>query len=417
MRADDDSLVDLDEVASMLDAHEGPSQAVPRPASPSGDEARRRSRRPRLLRLGWGFAGAAVALLVGSGLGFGLADSVTPSGAAGTPFAGSGFLPARGWTVVQSGTIGSTGTATSIAANVPLRPGDTVGAVPRRTLEALPARGVVVYASFTTRGDPAEDFKFAPHRLPLRAAHATPVPGTDPVLAAGGVSEYRLAAAVGGHNVDVRIYYGRTPPSSRMVTSAQQQVARLVVAAEQVTIFARPTVVGLGRMTTTLFGSVANGRGGQLVDIQAKDCGQRFFRGVAGTQTRDGGQWTTEYLPGITTSLRAVWNGHASAPVAIRSEATVSLRRARGAYEVGINAKMQFWHRRVLIQQRRQGSWRTVRSVLLTKQGATTGWAYVYTSGSFRMSIPRGAQIRAVLPANQARPCYLASISNTLRVG
>ncbi len=416
MPADNESLVDLDEIVSLLQQYEGPPQARERER---GDARRRVSVRPRMLRLRWGLVGAATALLVGSGLGFGVASSVTPSGTAGTPFAGFGFLPVRGWTVVQSGTLGPTGAASAIAATVPLHPGDRLGAVPVRTLESMGLNGVVIRATFTTRGDPGEDFKFQQRQLPLRMADATPVPASDPALS-DGLSEYRVAAGVRGHNVDARIYFGRGEPTTAMIANAERQLARLVVAAERVTIFARPTTVGwspVGGPGTTLYGSIDSSRAGETVDIQAKDCGQQFFRGVAGATTRGGGEWTTEYTPGITTTLRAVWDGHSSAPVVVRSYAGVAIRRAGKSYEVGITARAQFWRRKVVIQQRRGSSWKKVREVLLTEQGSTTGWAYVYTLGTFKLpGLKKGTLIRAVLPAAAARPCYLQSVSAPFRV-
>src|SRR5918992_4365987 len=94
------------------------------------------ARRPKLRRR-WSVALVAALVLVGSALGFGLGSSLTPSGSAGTTFAGFGFLPASGWTVVQSGTIDSSGAATAIAATVPLHPDDAAGAVPRSTVRSL----------------------------------------------------------------------------------------------------------------------------------------------------------------------------------------------------------------------------------------------------------------------------------------
>jgi hypothetical protein len=63
-------------------------------------------------------AGAAVAaaLLIGSGLGFGLGSSVTPTGSAGTNLVGFGFVPAKGWTVTQAD-LASPGAARAIATN------------------------------------------------------------------------------------------------------------------------------------------------------------------------------------------------------------------------------------------------------------------------------------------------------------
>jgi hypothetical protein len=363
-------------------------------------------------RLTWGVAVGA-ALLAGSGLGFGLGSSVT-SEAAGTNLVGLGFLPARGWMVVQSGTIGATGAASAIAANVPIHPDDGVGEPPHATLRSLPRGGVLVFARFTTRGDPGEDVKFPVRELPLQVSGASPVSPH-----ARGLAQYRLRAATGGYNVDVRIYFGDAPPRASMVDAAQRQLNRLVVAAERVTIFARPTVAS-GTSPVTLFGSVDNGAAGEVVDIQAKDCGQQFFRGVLGATTHDGGGWSTPYYPGITTTLRAVWNGNASGQITVRQRPRVELRPPLGGlgqFEVSVVAKAQFWRKRVLIQRfnRRLGTWTTVKSVVLTDTDAAGGSQFVWSSAEFTSSLPRRTLIRAVFPLSQARPCYLAGYSNLLR--
>src|SRR5687768_9898940 len=64
--------------------------------------ARRQPRPWRPFHLRWGLVVAA-ALLAGSGFGFGLGSRDTSSGGATTNVVGFGFLPAKGWTVVQSG--------------------------------------------------------------------------------------------------------------------------------------------------------------------------------------------------------------------------------------------------------------------------------------------------------------------------
>jgi hypothetical protein len=374
------------------------------------------ARRPRLT-LAWILVAVAAALLVGSGLGFGIASSATPTGEAGTPFEGFGFLPLRGWTVVQGGALGADGSTTATAANVQLDPDDAAGALPTATLRSLPTRGLVVHAIFTTRGDPGEDFKYPDTALPLVIGGARgSETSTDPVAATAGLGVTRIRAGVGSYNVDARVYFGSLAPTSRMIETAQRQLDRLVVASERVSINARP-LVSDQRTPITLFGAIVERKAGEVVDIQAKDCGQSFFRGVTGTQTREGGSWSTEYTPGITTTLRAVWNGVASAPVVVRSQVFVNLSR-RGTsnrYSVSVSGKVPFWRRQVLLQQRRNGNWTTVRKVVLTETGAPPGVGWITTWADFRASFPRGSQLRAVLPASQAKPCYLSGVSSTVR--
>ena len=374
---------------------------------------RRRLWRP--LHLRWALAVAA-ALLVGSGFGFGLGSRDTPSGRAGTNFVGLGFLPAKGWTVVQSEAAGATA-ARAIAANVPLHPDDEPGGVPYATLEALPPNGVVLLATLTTRGDPLVDLDFPARRLPLRFADATRVSAfQDPSVSPRRLSRYRLSAGVGAYNVDAWIYFGGDP-SAATVSGVQQQLNRLVVAAEQVTLAARPPAVRWGT-PTTLFGSIASGRADEVVTIEMKECGVpgATFREVGGFHTHGGGAWSTEWGLRTTTTFRAKWGGDTSAEITVRQRPYVQVSHRFGRrFDVFVRALSSFWRRHVLIQRfdRRTGTWVKVKSVVLTE--STGSGITAVSSASFRASIPRRTLIRAVFPRSQARPCYLAGYSNLLR--
>lgn len=383
-------------------------QEMARTAAMAGRTVQGRSTGSRP-RLRWA-AAAAAALLVASGLGVGFGTSLTANGTAEARVFGFGFLAARGWTVVQSRT--TTEAATAVAANVPLHPDDAPGEEPYATLETLPRDGIVISATFTTRGDPEADARFDDVDLPLQVASAD----ASTALLSGGrtLGEHRLRAGVGGYNIDATIYYGRPQPSRAMLRAAQQQLAQLVVAAERVTLFARP-IAGADQ-AVSLFGSVDNGRQGETVTIQARDCGQKFFRAVAGATTRDGGGWSTEYFAGISTTLRAVWNEAASAELRLPQRVMVRLRRLRaGEFEVSVVAKSPFWRKRALFQRfdSRLGTWKTVKSVVLTQSGAAGNFAA--SSAKFSSSLPRGVLVRAFIPLAQARPCYLAGASRLLR--
>jgi hypothetical protein len=180
---------------------------------------------------------------------------------------------------------------------------------------------------------------------------------------------------------------------------------------EQVTIDARPSVAGWGQ-PVALSGSVDTRRAEEVVTIQAKDCRQQFFRDVDWARTHEGGGWSTDYYPGISTTLRAQWNGRASAEITVRQRPSVQLRRLsarRFAVRAwGFGGAHIFWRKRVLFQRfdRRLGSWETVKNVVLTESSGPT---------SFSASVPRGALVRTLLPRSQARPCYLAGYSGLFR--
>jgi hypothetical protein len=189
-------------------------------------------------------------------------------------------------------------------------------------------------------------------------------------------------------------------------------IASVAAAAEPVTILARQG---------TLYGSVATDKADEIVTIQARDCGSPTpsFRDVAEARTREGGSWSLQFSTGITSSLRAVWKDTVSAPITVRQHANVHLvpLASRRAFTVTIRGKTQFWRKRVLFQRfdRRLGTWKLVKAVVLTETGGFPGYGGAATWAEFRASLPKGTLVRAVFPRSQARPCYLAGVSKLVR--
>ena len=251
---------------------------------------------------------------------------------AGEERSGLGFLPAQGWTVIQSGSLGPTGEARAVAANVPLDAADDLRGLPLATLDSLPTRGVVIFATFTPHGDPGQDFAFAPSELPLRIEDAVGIQ-SDEVAPDRRLAHYRVLASVGGSNVAAEVFLGTEPAPARLVAAAQRQLNRLVVASDRVTINARRPA---NRFSSwTLFGSVDSRREGEGVTIQARDCGLPSFRVVDGATTVEGGGWSTPFYPRISTQLRALWDNATSRTIEVRVPVGVYLRkRSRGRLEV-----------------------------------------------------------------------------------
>jgi hypothetical protein len=163
-------------------------------------------------------------------------------------------------------------------------------------------------------------------------------------------------------------------------------------------------------------GLVSSRREGETVTIEVRDCGQRSYRALFSVDTHAGGRWSSEFYPGINASVRATWSGASSAPVAFRQQPRVFVRHLTGKrYEISVSAKMPFWRKPANFQLRRQGAWKTVRTVLLTEQQAVGAAGMVWTSARFTASVPRGAQFRAALPSASARPCYVAAASLPVR--
>jgi hypothetical protein len=192
------------------------------------DRARGAPPRPwRPFHLRWGFT-VAIALLLGSGFGFALGTSDTSSSTAANAPVGLGFLPERGWSVLQTAKRATLAQeAIAIAANVPLSPDDAADRLPYATMLNLRRNGVVMLASFTARGDRWRDQHYPVRALPLRLRDAAP--GIIQVRPKSPLAQYRLQAGVNGHNVEVTVYFGTPRPTAALVTAAQRQLDRLVV--------------------------------------------------------------------------------------------------------------------------------------------------------------------------------------------
>jgi hypothetical protein len=190
-------------------------------------------------------------------------------------------------------------------------------------------------------------------------------------------------------------------------------VASVALASEPVTIFSRGPFA--------LYGSVATDKADEIVTIQAKDCGAPIaaFRDVAEARTQDGGSWSLEFSTGITSTLRAVWKGNVSAQITVRQRANVQLlpHASRSGFRVTVTGRRQFWRKRALFQRfdRRLGTWKLVKVVVLTETGGFPGYGGAATWAEFRARLPKGTLVRAVFPRSQARPCYLGGVSKLVR--
>jgi hypothetical protein len=184
----------------------------------------------------------------------------------------------------------------------------------------------------------------------------------------------------------------------------------------RVTIFARPTVVAWTQ-TATVFGAVS-GTGGprDIVKVQVKECGSPGFRTYAEAHLNAGGGWSMPVGTSVTSTFRAVWGSTTSVPVTIRQGANVGLARRRSGtgFVVGVTATRSFWRRQVEIQRRTGGSWRTVRTIRLTDSVSSTGVVSA-SEATFRLPVPGGTLLRALLPLSQAKPCYVQSVSKVVR--
>jgi hypothetical protein len=388
--------------AARVAAGEGRTPAQ-RPVSQS------RPRRP--LRLRWA-AGGAATLLVATGLAFGVASWLTPTSSARTDVEGFGFLPAMGWTVIQVGLPGSAESTRMVAANVPISPGD-----PRRgqppALHAWPPWTIVIDATLKARGEPARDLAFPVRSLPLSLADARAV-----TVAGQPTLEYVLRAGVDGYNVDASVTFA-SEPTEEMFRKAEEQIARLVVSPAAVTIAVRPTVYGR-QGPLVVSGSVTSGKADEKVTVQFKQCGlyPLQFRDHAEVLTEDGGGYSLPTGVSANGTFRAVSGGDVSSEVNVQARADVRLTPLpRGRYRVVVVARWSFWRKKVVIQRfdRRSGKWVKLQTMVLEDSIAAGGSVFVWASTrKFTPKVPKGTTFRAVLPLDQAKPCFVAGYSNLL---
>jgi hypothetical protein len=374
----------------------------------AGPEPRPPAALTRLIGSRWArFAALAVAL--GVGFGFGIGFWLTPRGSATSSFLGFGFLPSKGWTVVQTGAVGATGTAHAIAANVAVAGEDGSTDLPYTTLRRLPRAGAVVVARLFPRGNQSRDASFPLRPLPLSIADA--VPEEPPFeLSDTPLVAFRVRAAVAGYDVDARIFLGGAP-SPATLAAVDEQLRRLVVAPSGITLVVLPTIISDPGQRMTIYGSVSSGKAGEKVTVQFKACGllPLQFRDAFETTTTAGGGYSFAQLRpfnlGVSGVYRALSGGDVSAETQVQQRAAVYLRpRPGGRFQVAVGGKVSFWRRYVLLQrfERRRGVWITMRRIVLDE-----GW----DTPPFRPALPKGTQIRAALPLSQARPCYLAGYS------
>jgi hypothetical protein len=200
-------------------------------------------------------------------------------------------------------------------------------------------------------------------------------------------------------------------------------VAVLVVAAlatgapsqARMTISARPTVLAWAASAQLL--GVARGAGPEsVVTVEVKECGSSTFREYAEAHVNAGGGWSMDVATAVTSMYRAAWRDARSAPVTIRQRASVTLagERSGDGFVVAAISKRSLWRKRVEVQRRSGGAWRTVRTVRLADSVRSTGQVSV-SEARFRLSVAKGTQLRVRLPLAEARPCYVESVSRVVR--
>lgn len=216
-------------------------ETLPRPDEDSTVKARElalaavRRTRPRRVRK----AALLGAIVIAVALAVGIGALVAPSGTASRGPIGLGFLPEPGWHAFQTG--GENGEiyqTVAVASNVPLDREDQVAGVadpsglPYTTLLKLPAKGIVIVASFTRPNQPvwfgsqeADDLE-----LPLGIRDATPYIqyGTQ-LRPEQPLGQYEIRGMYMRHYVNVHIYFGTPEPGASLLAQAHRQLTGIVI--------------------------------------------------------------------------------------------------------------------------------------------------------------------------------------------
>lgn len=182
----------------------------------------------------------------------------------------------------------------------------------------------------------------------------------------------------------------------------------------------RPLIVRWDELVIAT-GTIGSGQAGQLVTIQQRACDQQTWLDVAEATTTDSGNWSVDFLTRISGLLRATSGGATTDSVQLQQRPYVFFAQRRpGRFRAGVQAQRQYWHRRMRIDRfdRARGAWVTVKRVLITKTEGDGGGGMsdiASTTDVFRINVPKRTNLRAVLPTEVGRPCYIAGFSPILR--
>ena len=160
-----------------------------------------------------------------------------------------------------------------------------------------------------------------------------------------------------------------------------------------------------------LGGAIPTGREREPFALEARPCG-RVWETETDFHSGPGGRWQLDVYPPITTAYRVRWNRHTSRTLTVRVRPSVVLRAdGRGRFVVSITAARDFDGRTGLLERLERGRFVRVKTIRFDDAGPA-GQMRV-TTAHVRAAIARGSLVHAVFPK---RACYLAGISNTLRL-
>jgi plastocyanin len=182
-----------------------------------------------------------------------------------------------------------------------------------------------------------------------------------------------------------------------------------------VSVAVSPALVTFGS-SVTLTGSVSSKAANEKVAIEGQACGENAARVVTNVTTTSGGAYSAGVQPLKNTSYTVRWKSSASPAVAVRVRPAVALGKlAAHRYAVRVRAGDSLAGKAVVLQRydRSRSSWLRVKTALLAA-GPSAAAPTVISSVTVSARVRARTQLRAVLPAAQAAPCYAAGTSNRI---
>jgi hypothetical protein len=178
-----------------------------------------------------------------------------------------------------------------------------------------------------------------------------------------------------------------------------------------VTIAANTHVSG-GDQIVLLGGAISSRKAGEPVIVEADDCGPLSWRPAYRVRTAADGGWRSNGDTSINTRYRARWRKAVSRTIRVDARPQIVLRTNAVGFSVDVLA-LDFFDGRTAVLQRydvEARKWRDVARTKLHRNGSAAELGR--SSGVFRSGAH--GKLRAILPANQAAPCYTTGISQSL---
>jgi hypothetical protein len=168
----------------------------------------------------------------------------------------------------------------------------------------------------------------------------------------------------------------------------------------------------------TLSGVLSTQKSNQAVAIQATECGSTKPSRAATLKTAANGAFTGPVTPTIGASYQATYKAAKSPAVALTVRPLLELTKvATGSYTAKATAGQALTGKFVLFQRYKKLRKRWVQVKRLPLGAAVPGTTKpaMVSSVSFKAKLPRGTRVRLMISALQAKPCYVAATSKSLR--